>query len=180
MGASTNLVLSLVNAQDAKVLKIDGLENFDVLSSSQSTSTSIINNKATYKKEHYYTIMPKKTGEFTIQASMEYKGKTYRTNELKITVRETREDTTGELKDLFIKTNISAEEEISVSYTHLHQSTGSKDEINSLAEDISGLKRDTFKTDRIRRFKQLYQYFLAAGIICIAAAYFLPEGRNAG
>lgn len=112
MGASTNLVLSLVNAQDAKVLKIDGLENFDVLSSSQSTSTSIINNKATYKKEHYYTIMPKKTGEFTIQASMEYKGKTYRTNELKITVRETREDTTGELKDLFIKTNISAEEEI--------------------------------------------------------------------
>lgn len=43
---------------------------------------------------------------------MEYKGKTYRTNELKITVRETREDTTGELKDLFIKTNISAEEEI--------------------------------------------------------------------
>jgi Ca-activated chloride channel family protein len=61
-----------------------------------------------------------------------------------------------------------------------HQSTGSKDEINSLAEDISGLKRDTFKTDRIRRFKQLYQYFLAAGIICIAAAYFLPEGRNAG
>lgn len=62
MGASTNLVLSLVNAQDAKVLKIDGLENFDVLSSSQSTSTSIINNKATYKKEHYYTIMPKKPG----------------------------------------------------------------------------------------------------------------------
>jgi Ca-activated chloride channel family protein len=61
-----------------------------------------------------------------------------------------------------------------------YQSTGSKDEINSLAEDISNLKRDTFKTDRIRRFKQLYQYFLAAGIICIAAAYFLPEGRNAG
>jgi hypothetical protein len=110
MGVSTNLVLSLVNAQNAKVLKIDGLENFDVLSSSQSTSTSIINNKATYKKEHYYTIMPKKTGEFTIQASMEYKGITYLTNELKITVKETREDTTGELKDLFIKTNISAEE----------------------------------------------------------------------
>ena len=109
MGVSTNLVLSLVNAQDAKVLKIDGLENFDVLSSSQSTYTSIINNKATYKKDHNYIIMPKKTGEFTIQASMEYKGKTYRTNELKITVKETREDTTGELKDLFIKTNISAE-----------------------------------------------------------------------
>ena len=55
--------------------------------------TSIINNKATYKRTllHNYA---EKTGEFTIQASMEYKGKTYRTNELKITVRETREDTT--------------------------------------------------------------------------------------
>ena len=61
-----------------------------------------------------------------------------------------------------------------------YQSTGSRDEINAITEDISGLKRDSVKTDRIRRFKQLYQYFLAAGIICIAAAYLLPEGRNAG
>ncbi|HEY8499674.1 MAG TPA: BatD family protein [Clostridia bacterium] len=110
MGVSTNLVLSLVNAQDAKVLKIEGLENFDVLSSSQSTYTSIINNKATYKKDHNYIIMPKKTGEFTVQASVEYKGVTYRTNELKITVKETTKDTTGDLKDIFIKTNISANE----------------------------------------------------------------------
>lgn len=60
-----------------------------------------------------------------------------------------------------------------------YQSTGTKDEIDSLAEDISNLKRETYKTNRIRRFKQLYQYFLAAGIICIVAAYLLPEGRNA-
>lgn len=110
MGASTNLVLSVVNAQDAKVINIDGLENFDVLSGSQSTYTSIVNNKATHKKDHNYIIMPKKTGEFTIQGIVEYKGKTYRTNELKITVKEASEETTGDLKDLFIKTNISAEE----------------------------------------------------------------------
>ena len=61
MGASTNLVLSLVNAQDAKVLKIDGLENFDVLSSSQSTYTSIINNKQP-KKEHITQLCRKKPG----------------------------------------------------------------------------------------------------------------------
>jgi len=61
-----------------------------------------------------------------------------------------------------------------------YRSTGSKGEINSFAEDISGLKRDEFKTDRIRRFNQLYQYFLAAGILFITAAYLLPEGRKAG
>ena len=110
MGVSTNLVLSLVNAPDAKVLKIEGLDDFDVLSSRQSAYTSIIINKTTYKRDHNYIIMPKKTGEFTLCAIVEYKGQTYRTNELKITVREVSEDTTGDIKDLFIKTNISAEE----------------------------------------------------------------------
>lgn len=100
MGVSTNLVLSVVNAQDAKDIKINGLEDFDVLSSSQSSYTSIINNKATYKKDYNYIIMPQKAGEFTIQASVEYKGQTYLTNELKITVKETSENTTGELEDL--------------------------------------------------------------------------------
>lgn len=61
-----------------------------------------------------------------------------------------------------------------------YQSTGSIDEINLLTGDISNLKRGAIKTDQIRRFKQLYQYFLAAGIMCIAAAWLLPEGRNAG
>jgi hypothetical protein len=110
MGVSTNLVLSLVNAPDAKVLKIEGLEDFDVLSSSQSAYTSIINNKATYKKDYNYIIIPKKTGEFTLCAVVEYKGRTYRSNELKITVKEASEDPAGDVKDLFIKTNISAEE----------------------------------------------------------------------
>lgn len=59
-----------------------------------------------------------------------------------------------------------------------YQSTVSLDEINSLAKDISSLKRDAFKTDKIRRFKQLYQYFLAAGILCFLMAYLLPEGRR--
>jgi len=45
MGVSTNLVLTMANVQNAKVKSIDGLDDFDVLSSSQSTSTSIVNNK---------------------------------------------------------------------------------------------------------------------------------------
>lgn len=61
-----------------------------------------------------------------------------------------------------------------------YQSAGTKDEINSLVSDISSLKRDGFKTDRIRRFRQLYQYFLAAGIVCIVASCLLPEGGKVG
>lgn len=110
MGVSTNLVLTMANVQNAKVKSIDGLDDFDVLSSSQSTSTSIVNNKTSFKREINYIIMPKKAGQFTLQANVEYNGKTYQTNELKITVTEAKEDLSGEVSDLFIKTNISSNE----------------------------------------------------------------------
>lgn len=110
MGVSTNLVVTLMNVQNAKVKSIEGLENFDILSTSQSTSTSIVNNKVTYKQDIYYIIIPKKTGQFTLRANVEYNGKTYRTNELTITVMEAKENLSGEASDLFIKTNISANE----------------------------------------------------------------------
>jgi len=110
MGVSTNLVLTMTNVQNAKVISIDGLENFDVLSTSQSTSTSIINFKTTFKKDVNYVIMPKKKGQFTLRANVEYNGKTYQTNELTITVTEAKENLSGEASDLFIKTNISDNE----------------------------------------------------------------------
>lgn len=108
MGVSTNLVLSLVNAQNAKVTEIKGLENFDVLSSSQSTSTQIINGDMTNKKDLYYIIMPKKTGRFTLQATIEHSGGTYQTNELTVQVSESANASGEEAEDLFIKTAISS------------------------------------------------------------------------
>jgi Ca-activated chloride channel family protein len=56
-----------------------------------------------------------------------------------------------------------------------YQSFLSGDEMGSLIKDISFLKRDTFKTEEIKRFKQLYQYFLGPGILLFLIAYFLPE-----
>lgn len=109
-GVSTNLVLSLVNAQNAKVIEIKGLENFDVLSSSQSTSTQIINGDLTFKKDLYYIIMPKQSGTFTLQATVEYNGRTYQTNELTVQVSETPDITGEEAEDLFLKTVISSSE----------------------------------------------------------------------
>lgn len=108
MGVSTNLVLSLVNAQNAKVTGINGLDSFDVLSSSQSTSTQIVNGDMTNKKDLYYIIMPKQTGSFTLQATVEYNGKTYLTNELTVNVSESAGASGEEAGDLFVKTILSA------------------------------------------------------------------------
>lgn len=109
-GVSTSLVISIENANKANVKEIKGLENFDVLSTSQSTSTQIINGATTYRKEIHYVIMAKSTGEFTLQGSVEYEGSVYKTNALEINVSETSHDEKTDTKDLFIETNISNDE----------------------------------------------------------------------
>jgi Ca-activated chloride channel family protein len=45
----------------------------------------------------------------------------------------------------------------------------------SLILDFSTLQRDEYKTERIMRHKQLYQYFLGAGLLLFLLAWFLPE-----
>ena len=109
-GKSTNLVLSLKNAQGAKLSQIKGLENFDVLSSNQSTSTQIINGDMTYQNDIRYIIMPKSTGEFSLEGIVEYKGKTYQTNRLNVNVSEAKDLPQEKVSDLFVKTIISDNE----------------------------------------------------------------------
>ena len=109
-GKSTKLVLSIVNAHGAKLSQINGLENFDVLSTNQSTSTQIINGDMTYQNDITYIIMPKSTGQFTLEGIIEYKGKTYKTNLLNINVSEAKDLPQENLSDLFIKTVLSDSE----------------------------------------------------------------------
>lgn len=59
-----------------------------------------------------------------------------------------------------------------------YQTSISGDEIQNLLKDIGSLKRDTSKTDKIRKLKSQYQYFLGAGILLFIAAYLLPERRK--
>jgi hypothetical protein len=103
-GVSTNLILSMTDAKGAKVTGISGLENFDVVSTGNSISTQIINGISSYKEEIHYVIIPKSTGQFTLQGNVEYNGKVYQTNELQINVSETENTGSGEVSDLFIKT----------------------------------------------------------------------------
>ncbi|HEX3028590.1 MAG TPA: BatD family protein [Clostridia bacterium] len=109
MGTSANLVLSMVNADNAKPGDIKGLDNFDVLSSNPTYSTQVINGNATSQTDINYTIMPKKTGDFTLEGSIKYEGKTYKTNKLTIKVVQAAkaDETSGEKKDIFVKTHTS-------------------------------------------------------------------------
>ena len=59
-----------------------------------------------------------------------------------------------------------------------YESTGTGDEITQLIKDISTLKTDTIKTDRVSQYRQLYQYFLGAGMLLIILTYLLPERKE--
>jgi len=106
-GVSGKMVVSLVNAQGAQILAIESLENFDVLSQSQSTSTSIVGSEVSYQQDVFFTVMPKAAGQFSIKALIQYDGLTYETNALKVTVAESSADAGEPVRDLFITTNLS-------------------------------------------------------------------------
>ncbi|MFO7819114.1 MAG: VWA domain-containing protein [Halanaerobacter sp.] len=47
--------------------------------------------------------------------------------------------------------------------------------VEKLIREIAQLEEREFSRDKIKKFKQLYQYFLAAGLILFIVGYFLPE-----
>ena len=59
-----------------------------------------------------------------------------------------------------------------------YESTLKGKEIENLINDISYLKREVTDTKKIKKFKQLYQYFLGAGVVIFLLAYFIPERRK--
>lgn len=59
-----------------------------------------------------------------------------------------------------------------------YESTLKGKEIENLINDISYLKREVTDTKKIKKFNQLYQYFLGAGVVIFLLAYFIPERRK--
>ena len=106
-GVSANLVVSMINARGAKVLRVEGLENFSQLSQSTSTSINISGRSTAYQEDARYTIIPGSAGQFTLKAIIQYNGMTYETNALEVTVSEgSTDDAKGE-SELFLKTILS-------------------------------------------------------------------------
>lgn len=110
LGSSANLTLSLVNANDAQIAGIEGIDNFEVSSPSQSTSTRIFNGDTTFQTDVRYPIMPKKTGTFTLKGIVTFKGKTYETNVIQVKVNQPSDTEEGEGQDIFLKTVVTNNE----------------------------------------------------------------------
>lgn len=109
-GISTNLVLSVENAQGAEVVEIQGLNNFDILNKGHSSSTQIINGDISMANKYTYLIMPVTKGEFSLKGRVKYKGKLYETNQLLVIVKEGDILNGNEVKELFIKSIIGRDQ----------------------------------------------------------------------
>ncbi len=107
LGVSTNMTLTLENINGGTLKAIEGIENFEILSSEQSSNTSIINGKTTRSIQVNYALMPKTTGDFELIGYVEYEGKTYKTDVLEVHVSEQSGNLDDETEEIFIKTNLS-------------------------------------------------------------------------
>lgn len=89
---------------------IEGIDNFKIVSRSQSQSTTIINMKTTSKQTIDMVLMPKGQGKSKIQVSMNAGGKTVKSNIIELEVKKgiTKEGkrNTGE-QGFFLETNLS-------------------------------------------------------------------------
>ena len=110
VGVSTRMVISLVNASGANIVSVNGLEYFEVLSQSQSESTTIANNETRTQIDLHVSLMPQAMGTFSMSVIIEYEGQMYETNTLEVTIGEEAVDTTDSAPELFVETLVSHEE----------------------------------------------------------------------
>lgn len=77
-----------INKHGADNFELPELKNFEVVAGpSSSISQSWINGKASYKQSYIYILRPKRIGVFKIpSASIEYRGKRIRSNEVNMTI----------------------------------------------------------------------------------------------
>ncbi|MEA2064553.1 MAG: BatD family protein [Gemmatimonadota bacterium] len=74
--------------RNVKEANVANLERFTVVGTSTSTEFSMVNARISYSTSTTYTLHPSREGTFTIgPAEVEVKGKTYRSNTVKVTVR---------------------------------------------------------------------------------------------
>ena len=107
VGYSCYIVVTMDNAQGAEVISVQGLENFNVLSTNTGTSYSTSNGETVYQETLYYTVMPKTTGQFSLYATIEFNGGTYETNALEVTVGDNPANGGEDVSNLFVRTILS-------------------------------------------------------------------------
>lgn len=161
-GESTTLAVSIVNAQNAEIVDIEGIDNFRIVSTSTSDGTQIINSQVTHTRTYRHVIMPKFTGEFTLVAKIRYNGNIYKTNELTVTVTDSPPAEEEEAKDLFIKTVLSENEIYSGQKAVLTYEFYSRFNIERLGF-LDDIKLDSFITKEIEDDSLSYDFLYING-----------------
>jgi hypothetical protein len=108
-GVSTNLSIIFTNASKPEIRDIEGIDNFDIISSSQSSSTQIINGNTTKQRQVIYTIVPKQEGTFQLIGNVTIDGVEKQTNTITFTVTKAQASTVDGSSDLYVKTVLSKE-----------------------------------------------------------------------
>lgn len=109
VGASANLSVVFTNASKPEIHDISGIDNFEIISSSQSSSTQIVNGNTTKQKQIIYTIVPKSEGTFELTGNVSIDGVDHKTNTLTIRVSKAETSAVDGSSDLYVKTVISKE-----------------------------------------------------------------------
>ncbi|HAA42789.1 MAG TPA: protein BatD, partial [Ruminiclostridium sp.] len=161
-GESTTLAVSIVNAQNAEIVDIEGIDNFRIVSTSTSDGTQIINSQVTHTRTYRHVIIPKFTGEFTLVAKIRYNGSIYETNELTVTVTDSPPAEEEEAKDLFIKTVLSENEIYYGQKAVLTYEFYSRFNIERLGF-LDDIKLDSFITQEIENDNLSYDFLYING-----------------
>lgn len=107
MGTIMNIKITVVNMSGAEIKGVYGLDDFEVVSTSQISNTSTVNGKTNRYATLQVALKPKQVGTFSLKALVEHKGKEYESDTIVINVKEQDPSLSQEESDVFVKTKIS-------------------------------------------------------------------------
>lgn len=113
MGRSTTVTITLQDMDMSKIsdLELYGISDFKRTQTQQGSNVSIINGVTTKQYTYRLTILPQKVGEFNLQAVIFYNKKQYKSQEIKVTVKERNESRTASSRgNVFVESNIDKKE----------------------------------------------------------------------
>lgn len=122
IGVSSEVQLVLENLSgQANVTSYTGFDDFEIISTAQSSQATIVNGVRTTIVTVTYTVMPLKTGDFTLQIAVTVDGNEQLTDPITVTVDDQSESIANTKEETFIHTSISKDnayfgEAISLNY----------------------------------------------------------------
>lgn len=110
MGSTVTLILTMDTSIDAEEIGVEGLENFEIESTSQSSTSSNINGVKTSSYQYTLILSPKSVGEFNLRAVVSGETRTYESQAILMSVSTRDTSLDSESEDVFIKTLVTGDD----------------------------------------------------------------------